>query len=367
MRFLTFVGKEFRHIFRDPRTMLILLVIPIIQIILFGFALTTEVHDVRVAVVDASQDDITREIVRSLEASEYFTVTHHVQTPARTDELFRRGKIRMAVVFSPGFAGNMVSTGEAGVQILADGSDPNQASLFTSYAVNILRDYALGRRGPADIPMRIEPSVKMLYNPAMKSAYNFVPGVMGLILMLICAMMTSISIVREKEMGTIEVLLCSPVRPMMIILAKAVPYMAVSCVNLTTILLLAIFVLGVPVVGNLGILALLSLVFILVSLSLGLLISTLARTQIVAMLLSGMVLMMPTMMLSGLVFPIESMPKVLQGLSNIIPAKWYIMAVRKVMIEGLGMGGILREMGILAGMAVFLIGFSLKKFKLRLE
>ena len=201
----------------------------------------------------------------------------------------------------------------------------------------------------------------------MKSAYNFVPGVMGLILMLICAMMTSISIVREKETGTMEVLLVSPVKPLFIILAKAVPYFVLSFVNLITILLLSVYVLHVPVAGSLFWLVAVSLLFIFVSLALGLLISTVTRTQVAAMLVSGLMLMMPTMLLSGMIFPIESMPAILQGISTVIPARWYIQAVRKLMIEGVDISLVLTEIGILTVMAVLLITVSFKKFKNRLE
>ena len=212
----------------------------------------------------------------------------------------------------------------------------------------------------------IVPQLKLLYNPQMKSAYNFVPGVMGLILMLICAMMTSISIVREKETGTMEVLLVSPVKPLFIILAKAVPYFVLSFVNLTTILLLSVYVLDVPVAGSLFWLVV-SLLFIFVSLALGLLISTVTRTQVAAMLVSGLMLMMPTMLLSGMIFPIESMPVILQAISAVLPARWYIQAVRKLMIEGVDVSLVLMEVGILATMAVLLITVSFKKFKHRLE
>lgn len=207
----------------------------------------------------------------------------------------------------------------------------------------------------------------MLYNPQMKSAYNFVPGVMGLILMMICAMMTSISIVREKETGTMEVLLVSPVKPLFIILAKAVPYFVLSFVNLITILLLSVYVLHVPVAGSLFWLVVVSLLFIFVSLALGLLISTVTHTQVAAMLVSGLMLMMPTMLLSGMIFPVESMPVILQSISTVIPARWYIQAVRKLMIEGVDISLVLTEIGILAVMAVLLITVSFKKFKNRLE
>lgn len=364
-QFFIFAGKEFRHIFRDRRTMLILLVMPVVQIILFGFAITTEVQNVRMAVLDPSDDVLTRRIVGRLDASEYFTLTARFHTPQEMDEAFRRSQVDMAVVFSPDFVDGLY-TGDAAVQLVTDATDPNTATMQTSYATGIITSAARELLPAGACVPQLRPEVKLLYNPQMKSVYNFVPGVMGLILMLICAMMTSVSIVREKEMGTMEVLLVSPVRPIFIILSKAVPYFVLSFVNLTTILLLSVYVLHVPVAGSLPWLVAVSLLFIFVSLSLGLLISTLTQTQVAAMLASGLVLMMPTMLLSGMIFPVESMPWVLQGISAAIPARWYIQAVRKLMIQGVDVVNVLTEVGVLLGMAVVLVTVSLKKFKNRL-
>lgn len=298
---------EFLHIFRDRRTMLILLVMPIVQIILFGFAITTEVKNVRVAVLDPSNDVVTRRIIDRMDASEYFTVVRRLPSPAEMETAFKRGEIDMALVFGERFADKLY-TGEARVQLVSDATDPNMATMQAGYATNVIASAGQEMLPPGVRAASIVPQLKMLYNPQMKSAYNFVPGVMGLILMLICAMMTSISIVREKEMGTMEVLLVSPVKPLSIILAKAVPYFVLSFVNLATILLLSVYVLDVPVAGSLFWLVVVSLLFIFVSLALGLLISTITHTQVAAMLVSGLVLMMPTMLLSGMIFPIESTP-----------------------------------------------------------
>ena len=365
-QFIAFVRKEFFHIFRDRRTMLILLGMPVVQIILFGFAITTEVRNVRVAVLDPSNDAVTRRIIDRVDASEYFTVIHRLHSPEEAERFFRSGDIDMAIVFSERFSDNLY-TGEAGVQIISDATDPNMATMQAGYATNIISMVRQDMLPPGVRVSAIVPQFKLLYNPQMKSAYNFVPGVMGLILMLICAMMTSISIVREKETGTMEVLLVSPVKPLFIILAKAVPYFVLSFVNLITILLLSVYVLHVPVAGSLFWLIAVSLLFIFVSLALGLLISTVTRTQVAAMLVSGLMLMMPTMLLSGMIFPIESMPAILQGISTVIPARWYIQAVRKLMIEGVDISLVLTEIGILTVMAVLLITVSFKKFKNRLE
>lgn len=366
-QFLSFVRKEFYHIFRDRRTMLILLGTPVIEIILFGFAITTEVKNVKVAVLDYSKDVSTRQIIDKLDASEYFNVNQLLRSNDDIEETFRKSNSDLIVVFEAGFDNNLRHTGKAKVQLIADATDPNNATILTSYAANIIGDYQQSLMMQQQIPIQIIPQIKLLYNPGMQSAYNFVPGVMGLILMLICAMMTSISIVREKEMGTMEVLLVSPVRPLLMIIAKTVPYFVLSCFNLITILLLSVYVLHVPVAGSLFSLVLLSWIFIIVSLLLGLLVSTIARTQVEAMLFSGMVLMMPTVLLSGMIFPAENMPVPLQIISNIIPAKWYIIGVKKIMIEGLGISYARVEIGMLIALAILLMTVSLKKFNKRLE
>ena len=340
---------------------MILLGMPVLQIILFGFAITTELNHSRVAVLDPSKDAVTTRITERIDENRYFSVVKELSSASDIETVFRHDEADIVVAFTPDFDANL-STGEAGIQLVVDATDPNTGNMMAGYVQGIVGQ-AL-QSGTQSSPIV---QTHLLFNPQMKSAYNFVPGVMGLILMLICAMMTSISIVREKETGTMEVLLVSPIRPIFIILAKAVPYLVLSCVNLATILLLSVYVLHVPVEGSLWTLSFLSLLLIAVALSLGLLISCVVQNQVAAMIVSGMGLMMPVMLLSGMIFPIESMPAVLQWISNIIPARGYIQAVKKVMIEGLGMAAVWHEAVILSGMAALLIGLSLKKFKERLE
>ena len=340
---------------------MILLGMPVLQIILFGFAITTELNHSRVAVLDPSKDAVTTRITERIDENRYFSVVKELSSASDIETVFRHDEADIVVAFTPDFDANL-STGEAGIQLVVDATDPNTGNMMAGYVQGIVGQ-AL-QSGTQSSPIV---QTHLLFNPQMKSAYNFVPGVMGLILMLICAMMTSISIVREKETGTMEVLLVSPIRPIFIILAKAVPYLVLSCVNLITILLLSVYVLHVPVEGSLWTLSFLSLLLIAVALSLGLLISCVVQNQVAAMIVSGMGLMMPVMLLSGMIFPIESMPAVLQWISIIIPARWYIQAVKKVMIEGLGMAAVWHEALILSGMAALLIGLSLKKFKERLE
>jgi ABC-2 type transport system permease protein len=366
-QFLVFIEKEFHHIFRDRLTLWILMGLPVLMLSLFGFAITTEVKNTKMAVYDPSRDVATQNIINKLRANDYFIFTRYLTSPNEIEEFFRKGEVGIVVVFSERFYDNLLHTGNAQVQLITDGTDPNTATILNTYATNIIMSYQQELSHLNGVPYRIVPEAKLLYNPQMKSAYNFVPGVMGMILMLICAIMTSISIAREKEKGTMEVLLVSPMKPLIIILAKAIPYLLLSLVNLTTILLMSVFVLGVPIAGNLFVLVTLSVTFIFVCLALGLLISSMVESQLVALLISGMVFMAPIILLSGMVFPIENMPWFLQIPSNVIPARWYIAANRKVMIKGLGFGSIAKEMLILGSMAVVLIAVSLKKFKNRLE
>jgi ABC-2 type transport system permease protein len=352
---------------RDRRTVLILLGIPIIQIILFGFAISTEVKNVRFAVFDPSNDVSTHRIIDRFVANEYFTPTKTLSSMSEVEKLFKEDEIDIVIAFGSRFDENMYHNGKASIQLIVDGTDPNAATVITGYANSIIASCQQELTGGTAIPYVIMPEIKLLYNPQMKSAYNFVPGVMGLIFMIICAMMTSISIVREKEQGTMELLLASPVKPLFIIIAKAIPYLALSAVNLATILALSVFLLRVPVSGSIFWLIIISLIFISVALSLGLLISSLVRTQIAAILVSGIGLMMPTIVISGMIFPIENMPELLQWLSTIVPVRWYIDAVKKLMIEGLEIKFALKELSILLVMAVILLTVSFKKFKYRLE
>jgi ABC-2 type transport system permease protein len=365
-QFLAFIAKEFRHIARDRWTTIILLVLPVMMLILFGYAITTEVRNTEVAVYDPSRDEATRTVVENLKASPYFGRVRYLASSDGIEDAFRSGEAGLVLAFGERFAESL-GRGDAQILLIADGSDPNTASTLVNYATNIVSDCLRGDPAFAAVPLRIVPQVKLLYNPQMKGAYNFVPGVMGMILILICAMMTSVSIAREKEKGTMEVLLVSPMRPVLIIIAKAVPYLALSLVNFTTILLLSVFVLKVPVAGSLLALILISLEYIFLSLSLGLLVSSVASNQATALLVSAMALQMPIILLSGMMFPVENMPLFLRILSDAIPARWYIAAVRKVMIKGLGLGSIAKELAILGAMTLLVLAASLKKFKVRLE
>ena len=376
-QFIAFVIKETKHILRDKRTMLILFGMPVVMMLLFGFAITTDVKNVRTVVVTSEMSPRTQQAVERLAQSEYFVITQTVNTPREAEQLIRSQKADMSLTPSP----SPIGEGSSNLQwqIMVDGSDPNMAQQWTTYAQSILSQPVDGKHYSLPSPFKfpsplgeglgVRPGlgVRLLYNPQMKSAYNFVPAIMGMLLMLICAMMTSISIVREKEKGTMEVLLVSPVRPLMVIVAKAVPYLVLAFGILITILFMSRYVLGVPIAGSLLSILAVSTLYILLALSLGLLISNVAQTQLVALLMSAMVLLMPVVMLSGMIFPVESMPQVLQWLAALVPPRYYIEAMRKLMIMGVGLDAVAREVAVLAGMTVVLLTVALLKFKQRLE
>lgn len=365
-QFLSFVKKEFHHIFRDKRTMIILLAMPVVQIIIFGFALTNEVKNSKIAVWDQSKDVATASLVAQLEASRYFEVEQTISAPGQVEKVFQEGKVKLVLVIPPHFNEDLQHFNKAPVQLLADASDPNVANTLTNYASAIIMDYQQRITQERKLPYTITPEIRMLYNPELKGAYNFVPGVMAMVLLLVCTMMTAITIVREKEMGTMEVMLVSPMKPFRIVLAKAVPYLMLSSINITSILLLSKYVLDVPINGSLLLLVGESFLFTLVSLSLGLLISARAESQQTAMFISLIGMFLPTVMLSGFMFPVENMPLPLRTVSNIVPAKWFYIIVKSVMIKGTGLHTVWKETLILVGMLFFFLGLAIKNFKIRL-
>jgi ABC-2 type transport system permease protein len=365
-QFFAFVKKEFFHIWRDKQTMFILLGMPVVQIVIFGFALTNEVKNANIAVLDNAKGAATNSLIAEFNASRYFDVQKKLVSYKQVEEEFKKGTIKLAVIFPPNFDEDLQHFNKAQVQLIADASDPNVANTLTSYASAIIIDYQNRITNNRKLPYTINTEMRMLYNPQLKGAFNFVPGVMAMVLLLVCTMMTAITIVKEKEMGTMEIMLVSPMRPQIVVIAKAVPYLLLSVINIITILLLSVFALELPINGSLSLLMLESILFTLVSLSLGLLISAGAASQQTAMFISLVALFLPTIMLSGFMFPIENMPLPLRTVSNIVPAKWYYSIVKSVMIKGLGIKDIWKETLILFGMMVFFLTMAIKKFKIRL-
>lgn len=351
---------------RDRKTLLILFGMPVAQVVIFGFALTNEVRNAGVLLIDHGRDEVTRTIIGKLRASDYFTVVEETVRAEEIDKAFRSGRARLAIVFPAGFGEDLVHLGHASIQIVTDASDPNAATTLAHYFTQIVNQYQRERLVQDGRSSRATVAVNMLYNPQLRGAHNFVPGVMALVLMLVCVMMTSVSIVREKETGTMEVLLVSPFRPELVIISKAVPYLLLSLINIASILLLSVFVLGLPVEGNLVLLFAVSVLFILTCLSLGLLVSVLAKTQETAMLVSLLGMFLPTLLFSGFMFPIENMPLALQYFSDLVPAKWYYVMVQDIMLKGVGIEVIWQEVLILMAMTIGFLVVSLRNFKIRL-
>lgn len=363
---ITFIQKEFHHILRDTRSMLVLIGLPIVQLLIFGFAITTEVRNANIAILDNSKDEITQDIITKIESSQYFDIDRTISTNDQIEKSFKSGRIKLAIVFQPNFQNELSHSNKAQLQIIADATDPNQATTLTNYISSIVMDYQNEMNKQNKLPYTIKTEMRMLYNPQLKGAYTSVPGVMGMILLLISAMMTSIAIVREKELGTMEILLVSPMKPWLVIISKVIPYFIISLINVATILILSVFVLGLPIEGSLFLLIGSTIIYIFCALSLGILISTITETQQAAMLISLLGLMLPVVMLSGYAFPIANMPTILQVLSNLVPAKWYIIIVKNIMIKGIGVEQIWKEILILLAMTGTFLLISIKRFKIRL-
>ena len=347
--------------------MLILFGIPIAQILIFGYVVKNDIKDVQIAVYDQSKDEQTRQITNKLTSSGYFILNRELKSMKNIDRIFKEGEVKLVVVYENNFSKKLQAENQAAVQLIADASDPNRANLITSYSSAIIRDFVKEEFNIDQLPFQINSEVRMLYNQNLASVFMFVPGTMALILMLVSAMMTSISIAREKELGTMENLLVSPLRPTQIVVGKVTPYVLLSIINAITILVLGVFVFGLPIRGSLTLLMLESILFITLSLSLGILISTMSPNQQVAMFISLFALMLPTLLLSGFIFPIENMPKLLQWLSAIMPPKYFITILKNIMLKGTGMAFVWKETLILGGMTAIFIILSVKKFKLRLE
>ncbi|ESU18496.1 ybhS protein [Flavobacterium cauense R2A-7] len=365
-RFIGFIKKEFYHIFRDKRSLFILFGMPVAQILLFGFAITNEINNVDIAVLDYAKDVESQKIIQKIKASPYFHVENEILNEKVIEGEFKKGKIKAVLLFEKDFAKKLQTEKKATVQVITDATEPNVASTIANYTQSIIQNYQ-NQKSTVQKSNGVIIQSRMLYNPELKSVFNFVPGVMTVILMLVSAMMTSISITREKELGTMEILLVSPLKPFQVILGKVFPYVFLSIINAIVIVSMGYFIFGMPINGSIFLLAFESILFIITALSLGILISTISNTQQTAMMISLMGLMLPVIILSGFIFPIASMPLPMQVISNIIPAKWFIIIVKSIMLKGVGLEYIFKETLILIGMTLLFIGLSIKNYKTRLE
>src|SRR5699024_9564450 len=321
--FKAFVTKEFKQIFRDKRTLVVLFGMPVIMMMLFGYAIRNDVEDAKVVVLDASQDEVTRQLISKIDASSYFSVEGRIQRYDEIDGLCQQGNIDEVLVFEANFARKLKRGEQPAVKVITDASNPNLAQLIQQYSSSIITNYQRELSNDGErLRGGITTHANMLFNPQLKSVNLFVPGLIAVILMLISTLMTSISITREKEMGNMEILLVSPLRPVQIIIGKVLPYLVLSFINVLTILALARWVFDVPFRGSYSLFLAESLLFIFLALALGVFISAKANDQQTAMMVALAGLLLPTVLLSGFIFPIDSMPVVLQWFSNIIPARW---------------------------------------------
>lgn len=341
--FRSLVIKETLHVLRDKRTVLITLFMPLVLLVLFGFAISTEVRNIRVVAVVDEHTQQTRQMLQQLAVNEYLTF-NGLTSHSEVENLLKTGKADAAVYLHD-------DRGDVKSQIIVDASNPNLAQTYSVYIHGAMAGNINGTV-----------LTHTLYNPQLKSAYNFVPGVMGMIFILVCSIMTSVSIVSEKQSGTMSLLIVSPVNPRTIIFGKLVPYFALSCILLSIMLTMSYTVLGLPFSVNFIIVVLLTVVYIVLALSIGLLVSTVVDTQVAALLVSAVIFMLPVILLSGMIFPVDNMPEILQWISCIIPARWYIAALRKLMVQGLELKSVLMELGILMGMTIAVLGIAVKKF-----
>lgn len=336
---------------------------PLVQLLLFGFVIKTEINDADIAIWDKSHDAMTQKLTHKILSSGYFNLQKPIESGNEIEDLFKEGSLKLVLVYQQNFEKTLINEGVANIQIITDASDPNMAAILVNYAESIIRDFNHSN----NLQIGVDPKPRMFYNEEMKSVYMFVPGLMGMILMLISAMMTSISLTKESELGSMEILLVSPLKPLQIIMGKVLPYALLAFVDAALIILLGQIVFGVPVVGSHILLLIETIIFIITALSLGIFISTVTTSQLAAMMISAVALILPTILLSGFIFPIDNMPMILQILSNFVPAKWFLAAIKNIMLKGSGLTIIWRETLVLFFMTIFLLFVSVKRFKIRLE
>ena len=360
-----FVVKEVRHILRDRQTLAILLLMPLVQVVLFGFALRSDVRDVRIAIVDPSPDHATLALRNRFVGSGRFRVVADAPSAGALEPLFRRGRADVALVIDPEFASNLDRGLPARLLLVTDASDPNTGMAMQAYARAVINDYRAELRSDAGT-VRIVPQTRMRFNPTLESVNLFVPGLIALVLTLVSALMTAISLSREKERGTLEILLVSPLRPWQIIVGKVLPYLLLAFANVVTALAAAWAVFRVPFRGSVLLLIAESLVYSIVSLALGVLVASRTPSQRAAMLGALLGTMLPNTLLSGMIFPIASMPGWLQPLSNVVPARWFIVIARGIMLKGIGLEHLWRETLVLLAMMGLFMVVAVRSFRPRL-
>jgi ABC-2 type transport system permease protein len=361
-----FIRKEFYHIFRDPKTLAVMFGLPVVLITLLGMVVSNEVRDIRIVISDYAKDAVSERLVGKIKTSEYFIVEEELVPPSRIEKKFQEGNTKVLMYIPAGFQQDLGHYGKATIQLLLDGTEPNNAKTIGNYLTAIMANMQQEISPMPARPYNIVPEMRMLYNESGDGRLNSVPGIMALVLMLVCTTLPSVAVVKEKEMGTMEVLLVSPFRPILVLIAKAIPYLIVSIVVFIIILVASVNILGVQIKGSLVLLLFETTLFILCSLSLGLLISNSTSSQQTALLISLMGMLLPTVILTGFLIPLENMPRVFQYLANVLPSRWYFLSVKAVMLKGLGWESVWEDTLIMLGMALFLLWLALKRFKIRL-
>lgn len=356
--------KEVRHILRDRRTLTILLLLPLAQVLLFGYAVRTDIDSIRVIVVDPAPDAQSLSLQARLRGTPVFDVIDRVASASLLPAVFEAGRADMAIVFPPNFGSLVQRPGVTPVQIITDATDPNTGSTIQAYASAVVAQWQQSRSAPGAVQIRAE--TQMRFNPTLESVNLFVPGLIAVLLTVVSALMSAISLSTEKERGTLEVLLVSPLRPSQIIIGKVLPYMVLGFINVASVLLAAWLVFGVPFRGSLPLLLAECLLFIVASLALGVLVAAITSSQRTAMVGALMGLMLPTLLLSGMIFPISSMPIWLQGISNVVPGRWFLLIARGIMLKGVGFAELWQETAILAGMTSVFLMASVRAFDIRL-
>jgi len=366
-QFYSFIKKEFYHVFRDKRTLLILFGLPVVQILLFGYALNSEVKNIDIAIYDQAGNSLSGKLKSLIASSDYFNQQAPILNYKEIENRFKSGSIKCALIIPPQFSVDINKPGGATIQVIADATDPNTATILTNYLTAITSRFKEQLQQTSIKPFTITPNVRLLYNETQNGSLSFIPGVIALIFMIVSTALTSVAVVREKEMGTMEILLVSPFKPIMVLMAKAIPYLILSLINFIIILLLSVLLLNVEIRGSIVLIIFESLLFIITCLSLGLLISNITNSQQTAMLASMMGMMLPTMLLTGFMFPLENMPLIFQVISRVIPSRYYYQIIKSVMLKGLGFSYVWKDTLILAAMAATLLFIALKNFKIRLQ
>jgi ABC-2 type transport system permease protein len=358
--------KEIRHILRDPKSLMIAILMPLLMILLYGYAINLDIKNIRLAIIDYDRTSESRELASRFYNSGYFIQPDAVPTLSDPETVLRRSQAHAILAIRPGF-GEALDTGKPfELGLVLDGADANTATAAASYAEIVLQSVLEDRLPPGFEVPGVRLSQQVLYNPDLKSSHFFVLGLIAVILMLVSALLTSLTIAREKETGTLEQLLTAPVKPRQIIIGKIIPYIGLAGIDGLIVWGFAVFHFGVPMAGSMALLAFFAVIFIVAALSIGILVSTVAKTQQVAMTITLTVTMMPSVLLSGFAFEIKNMPRLLQMITLIVPARYFIAIIRGVMLKDSGLTTLWPQAVGLAAISLALLSLAARRFNVRI-